>query len=218
MQCVKAESREETHVSAMAWAMAASLLVAAALALPGSAYPLEDVRGWQTTRWGMTESEVKRSVESLGLRVTSLPGPHGGALEAETPFKTSIEIDGSDYDVIFQFSGETHRLGRILIRTLDFSREHALTFYGSLRRALAEEYGPPAETQSRGTVASTTEWAFKTTTVVLSVYTETGARAPHVSQVSVTYSPTAAAPKDTKDKLLGLGLLRALGEAGRSLR
>jgi hypothetical protein len=218
MRCVKAESREESRASALVWALAASLLVAAALALPGPAYPLDDVPGWQTTRWGMTESQVKRSVESLGLEVTPLPGPHGKSLEAGTPFKTTVEIDGSDYDVIFQFSGETHRLGRISIRTLDFSREHALTFYNSLRRTLTEDYGSPGETQSRGTVASTTEWAFKTTTVVLSMHTDTGARAPHLSQVSVTYSPTAAAPMDTKDKLLGLGLLRALGEAGRSLR
>ncbi len=215
---VKAQSRGGVSSGRMTRAMGGSLLVAAvALGLPGPAYPLDDVPGWRTTRWGMTEAEVRRSVESLGLRVTALPGPRGGSLEPETPFQTTIQIDGSNYDVIFQFLEETHRLGHIVIRTLEFSRERALASYGDLLRTFTEDYGAPTGTESRGTVASTAKWVFKTTTVVLTVYTDAAARAPHVSQVSVTYSPTATAPLDAKEKLLGLGLLRALGETGRSL-
>ncbi len=218
MQSVKARSRENSIARVVAGVTAASFLIAAMLALPGPAFGLHDVQGWQNTRWGMTESEVERAVESRGLEVTPVPGPDRGTLETRTPFKTTVELGGSDCDVIFQFPGETGRLGRVVIRTLDFSRDHALEFYKSLLRTLAAEYGPPSETESRGTVASTTRWAFKTTTVILSMYTDAGARAPHVSQVSVTYTPTVEAPVNAKDKLLGLGLLRALGEAGRSTR
>jgi hypothetical protein len=195
--------------------VAVSLIVAALLVVPVPAYPLDNVLGWQNTRWGMTESEVKGSVESSGLRLVSLAGPDGRPLDAGSPFKTNIRIDGSDYDVIFQFPDEARHLGRVVVRTLDFSREHALTLHNSLLRALTETYGLPAETDSRGTLASMTKWTFRITTVLLGMYTDTGTRGPHATKVSITYASTAEPHQSIKDKILFLGLLRALGEAGR---
>jgi hypothetical protein len=194
------------------------LLTAAVLALASPAYPVDDVPGWQNTRWGMTMSEVRKSVESLGLPLAPLPAPYARALGADAPFKTSVEIAGGHYDAIFLFAEETQRLGRVLIRTVDFSRQHALALHDALLRALTERYGEPGETDSRGSVASLTRWTFKTTTVVLSRYTDMTVPGNPVTQVMVTYAPTAAAAQDPKDKLLGLGLLRALGEFGRGSR
>ncbi len=217
MRSAKAGTDDGALPGRMRYRTPVALVFSAVLALPLPAYPLDDVEGWQTTRWGMTEEEVKGSVESLGLRLTPLPASQGRSLDAGAPFKTTIEINGSHYDVIFLFPDETRRLGRILIRTLDFSREHALAFHSSLLRTLTGTYGPPGETGSRGTTASLTKWIFKTTTVVLSMYTDTAAPGHHVTQVAVAYTATAAS-KETRDKLLALALLQALGEAGRGVR
>jgi hypothetical protein len=193
-------------------------LVAAVLSPTSGAHPLDDVLGWQNTRWGMTPSEVSRSIESLKLSVTPLPPPYARALGADAPFKTSVEIAGSHYDAIFLFSADTQRLDRVLVRTLDFSREHALALHGRLLRALTEQYGPPGETESGGTTASLTRWTFRTTTVILTMHTDTPVPGNPVTQLAIMYAPTATAPEDAKDKLLGLGLLRALGEVGHSAR
>ena len=71
--------------------VAVSLIVAAPLVVPVPAYPMDNVLGWQNTRWGMTESEVKGSVESSGLRFVSLAGPDGRPLDAGSPFRTNIQ-------------------------------------------------------------------------------------------------------------------------------
>jgi hypothetical protein len=193
------------------------LAVASVLAIAPPAHALDDVSGWQTTNWGMTESEVKGSLESLGLQLTPLPTPYGRSLGA-APFKTTVEMPGGHYDAIFLFSGDTHRLGRVLLRTVDFSRPHALKLHDILLRALTEQYGRPGETESRGSTALLTRWTFRTTTVALSMYTDTAVRGNPVTQVSVIYAPTATASGDARDQLMGLGLFRALGEIGHNSR
>jgi len=193
-----------------------SLLIAVVLSVSSPAYSLDDLLGWQTTRWGMTEEEVRGQLESYGFLLTSLPAFYGRWLEADAPFSTTVEMAGSYYDAIFMFSKDTRRLGRVMIRTVDFSREHALTLHESLLRALTGNYGQPTETQAG--VASVTRWTFKTTTVVLSLYTEIAVPRNPITQVVVIYAPSLAAAEDPKDKLLGLGLLRALGEAGLRAR
>jgi hypothetical protein len=193
-------------------------LVGAVLAPMSGAHPADDVLGWQTTRWGMTPSEVKGSIESLKLPATSLPRPYGRALGADAPFQTSVEIAGNHYDAIFLFSEGTHRLDRVLVRTVDFSREHALALHDSLLGALTEQYGRPGETESRGTTATLTRWTFRTTTVTLTMHTDTAVPGNPVTHLGIIYAPTATASEDPKDKLLGLGLLRALGEIGHGAR
>ncbi|HXJ83019.1 MAG TPA: hypothetical protein VMS64_30565 [Candidatus Methylomirabilis sp.] len=193
-----------------------SLLIAIVLSVSSPAYSLDDLLGWQTTRWGMTEEEVRGLLKSHGSPLTPLPVIYGRWLEADAPFSTTVEMAGSYYDAIFMFSKDTRRLGRVMIRTVDFSHEHALSLHDNLLRALTENYGRPTETQ--GGTASLTKWIFKTTTVVLSLYTETAVPRNPITQVVVIYAPSLAAAEDPRDKLLGLGLLRALGEAGRSAR
>jgi hypothetical protein len=191
------------------------LLFSALLASASSAYPLDDVLGWRNTRWGMTEADVKGSLDTLGLPLTPLPPPYGRALGADAPFKTTVEIAGSHYDAIFVFPDDTRRLGRVLIRTVTFSRHRALELHSTLARVLTEQLGPPGETESQGSIASLTRWMFKTTSVVLSMDTDTAVPGNHVTHLAVVYAPTTTMSDDTKDKLLGLGILRALGEVGR---
>jgi hypothetical protein len=212
------ESADEGKRALTRRAVVSFLFLAAALAIGSPAYPLDDVSGWQATRWGMTETDVKGVLKSLGLSLDPLPASYGRLLDGHAPFKTSVEMAGSHYDAIFLFTSDTRRLNRVVVCTLDFSREHALKLHDTLLLALTDTYGRPGETESLGGMATRTRWIFKTTTVVLNLYTDTTAATHHVTQVSVAYAPSEAGRQDVREKLLGLALLRALGELSRSAR
>ena len=167
----------------------------------------------------MTEVDVKGALKSLGLPLDPLPASYARVLEGYVPFKSSVKMAGGYYDAIFLFPEDTRRLGKVVISTLDYSREHALKLHSSLLRALTKRYGRPGGTESLGSsMATLTRWTFKTTTIVLSLYTDTATPGRHVTQVAITYAPTVAALENPKDKLLGLALLRALGEVSRNSR
>ena len=186
-----------------------ALVLAATLAVTMPAQALEDVRGWRNTTWQMSESEVKRSVSTLGLVVTPVPASPWPAPPADVPFKTKIEIDGSEYDVAFHFLEDPRQLGRVQVGGQDVPREDALRRHATLLRMLTERLGAPSETDSRGGLLSMTRWTFKTTTIALNMYTDTGAR-DRSTQVAVTYSPTAHRAED-REKVVGFGLLQLLG-------
>ena len=186
-----------------------ALVLAATLAVTIPAQALEDVRGWRNTTWKMSESEVKRSVSTLGLVLTPVPASPWPAPFADVPFKTKIEIDGSEYDVLFHFLDDPRQLGRVQVGGQDVPREDALKRHVSLLRMLTDRLGTPSETDSRGGLLSMTRWTFKTTTIALNMYTDTGAR-DRSTQVAVTYSPTAQRAED-RGKVLGFGLLQFLG-------
>jgi hypothetical protein len=184
-----------------------TLVLAASLAVTIPAQAVDDVRGWRNTTWKMSESQVKRSVGALGLVVT--PAAASPALPATVPFTTKVDIDGSEYDVAFYFHDDSRQLGRVQVGGQDAPREDALRRHASLLRTLTERLGAPTETDSRGSLLSMTRWTFKTTTIALNMYTDTGARG-RVTQVGVTYSPTAQGGED-REKILGFGLLQLLG-------
>ena len=184
-----------------------ALALVATLAVTMPAQAVEDVRGWRNTTWKMSESEVKRSVGALGLIVTLVPA--SPASPTDVPFKTKIEIDGSEYDVLFHFLDDPRQLGRVQVGGQDVPREDALRRHASLLRTLTDRLGAPSETDSRGSLLSMTRWTFRTTTIALNMYTDTGAR-DRSSQVAVTYSPTAQRVED-REKVLGFGLLQLLG-------
>ena len=184
-----------------------TVVLAAALAVTMPAQALQDVRGWRNTSWKMSESEVKRSVAALGLVVT--PAPASPSPPAEVPFTTKVDIDGSEYEVAFHFLDDSRQLGRVQVGGQDVPREDALRRHGSLLRTLTDQLGAPTETDSRGALLSMTRWTFKTTTIALNMYTDTGAR-DRSTQVAVTYSPTAQRVED-RGKVLGFGLLQFLG-------
>lgn len=183
------------------------LVLAAILAVTMPAQALQDVRGWRNTTWKMSESEVKRSVAALGLVVT--PAPAAPSPPAEVPFTTKVDIDGSEYEVAFHFLDDSRQLGRVQVGGQDVPREDALRRHASLLRMLTGQLGAPSETDSRGALLSMTRWTFKTTTIALNMYTDTGAR-DRSTQVAVTYSPTAQRAED-RGKVLGFGLLQFLG-------
>ena len=183
------------------------LILAATLTVTTPAQALQDIRGWRNTTWKMSESEVKRSVAALGLVVT--PALASPSPPAEVPFRTKVEIEGIEYDVAFHFLDDPRQLGRVQVGGQDVPREDALRRHASLLRMLTDRLGAPSETDSRGALLSMTRWTFKTTTIALNMYTDTGAR-DRSTQVAVTYSPTAQRAED-RGKILGFGLLQFLG-------
>jgi hypothetical protein len=190
-----------------------ALVLAATLAVTMPAEALEDVPGWRNTTWKMNESEVKRSVRALGLVVTPAPASLWPLPPAELPFKTKVDIDGSEYDVAFHFLDDPRQLGRVQVGGQDSPREDALRRHGNLLRVLTDRLGAPSEADARGALLSMTRWTFKTTTISLNMYTDTGARA-RLTQVGITYSPTAQGAED-REKVLGFGLLQLLGGTWR---
>ena len=186
-----------------------ALVLAATLAVDMPAQAREDVPGWRNTTWKMSESEVKRSVRALGLVVTPAPGSPWPLSPADLPFKTKVDIDGSEYDVAFYFLDDPRQLGRVQVGGEDAPRADALRRHGSLLRILTDRLGAPSETDSRGPLLSMTRWTFQTTTIALNMYTDTGARG-RSTQVGVTYLPTAQRVED-REKILGFGLLQLLG-------
>jgi hypothetical protein len=190
-----------------------ALVLAATLAVTMPAQALEDVPGWRNTTWKMSESEVKRSVRALGLVVTPAPVSPWPLSPTELPFRTKVDIDGSEYDVVFHFLDDPRQLGRVQVGGQDAPREDALKRHGSLLRMLTDRLGAPSETDSRGVLLSMTRWTFKTTTITLNMYTDTGAHG-RSTQVGVTYSPSAQRAED-REKVLGFGLLQLFGGTWR---
>jgi hypothetical protein len=208
------KARRTQEDAPMKHVIRAGLVLAIALGPAVSAQAVDDVLGWKNTTWSMTEPDVRRSVEALGLRLTTVPASAARVQGGEGPFKTVVGVEGRECDVTFRFSSDTRRLERVVVCGLAFSREHALKLHGGVLRALTEAYGAPSEAEARGALVSVTRWSFTTTTVTLSMYTDTATPGHRPTQVSLTYAPTPRRTAD-KDKLLALGLFRLLGEAWR---
>jgi hypothetical protein len=198
-----------------AYFLAIPLALASLVAVPGPAYSLDDVLGWEGTTWEMRESEVAAYVKSRGYDlVPGQPGP-GGTVAHYVPFHTTGDVGGSACTVVFHFSERTLRLNAVVVGGIDQFRERAVKLHTSLLNRLTVRYGPPTAAESRGTVALVTQWAFRTTRIALRLDTDTGGRGHHATQVSVLYSPTASDERDADERLLLLALLKLLGEGRR---
>jgi hypothetical protein len=112
------------------------VIVANLVAAPMPAYSLADVVGWAGAAWGMTESEVTKSMASHGFHPVAGPRRLGGPSEGPRPLQTKVNIDGKPYDVAFRFSDRTRGLTAVLIGSVASSPDHAVALHDSLLRAL----------------------------------------------------------------------------------
>ena len=142
----------------------------------------EDVLGWQGTRWGMTDEEVRKTLEGAGLRLTPSAGTYSGGVVA--PFKTSIRIGAYDYEVVPQFDKEGLR--QVIIRGQS-TRPYVRKLFVELQDLLTEKYGTPAPLGDRR------EWRFKTTIIELGLF-------DIIDSVMIRYYP-ASKFKSDKEKL-----------------
>jgi hypothetical protein len=192
------------------------VIVASLVAAPMPAYSLDDIVGWEGTTWGMTESEVTKSMVSRGFNPVAGPPRHGGPFEGDIPLRRKVDIDGNTYDVAFRFSDRTRGLTEVLIGTVTDSPDHAVVLHDSLLHALTAQYGPATGTESRHGTTSLTRWIFKTTTIALHRDTGTAVRGRHLSQVSIVYLPTTRSDQREPDEgILLLLMLQMLGKGRR---
>jgi hypothetical protein len=149
------------------------------IAAPAAA--LDDVAGWQMTKWGMSETEVKAAMPD-GLRDIRPPTKYVGAY---APLASEFRVDRFQFAVVLQFSDDTRRLRQVLITADDASLDR----WAVVRDLLIEKYGLPR--QQRG---DTLVWFFPSTAIELARSTD-----PILRLTTIRYYP-AAAVKDDKGK------------------
>ena len=190
-------------------------IAASLVAAPVPGYSLDDVVGWEGTAWGMTESEVTKSMAARGFHPVAGSPRLGGPSEGPIPLQTKVDIDGNTYDVAFRFSDRTRGLTAVLIGTLAGSPDHAVALHDSLLRALTAQYGPATGAESRHSTTSLTRWMFKTTTIVLHRDTGTDVRGRRLSHVSIAYLPTRSDQREPDEGIPLLLMLQMLGKGRR---
>lgn len=126
---------------------------------------LDDLPGWNGTRWGMTAEELRAA---LGGRLSDLPGRwvYGGAY-AELAVE-DVEIGGLTFIAYLQMNAETDRLQQVL---LERRRTGAVPrAFAQVIDALTERYGSPrgdcAQAKSGGEPLDyRITWRFPSTTL-----------------------------------------------------
>ncbi len=142
---------------------AALLLGLVCWAAPAAA--LDDLPGWEATRWGMTGEELRAA---LGSRVTELPGRwvYGGAY-AELAVE-AVEIGGLSFTAYLQMNAATDRLQQVL---LERRRTGAVpAAFEQVIDALTRRYGAPAADCAQAKTAGQpldyeVTWRFPSTTL-----------------------------------------------------
>ncbi len=141
------------------------LLFALLLPWSGAAAALDDLPGWQETRWGMTAGEIEAA---LGARVLRLPGrwTYGGAY-ADLAVQ-EVDLGGLAFAAYLQMNDQSDRLQQVL---LERRRVGALpSAFERLLDTLELTYGPPtrecAQAKSGGVPLDYQMiWRFPTTTI-----------------------------------------------------
>ncbi|WP_340115950.1 hypothetical protein [Pelagibius sp. 7325] len=143
----------------------APVLLLGLMVLGGAAVAREDVAGWDATRWGMTQEEIK---SALGDRTMRLPGRwlYGHAY-ADLAVEDAA-VGGLAFTAYLQMNAESHRLQQVL---LERRRTQAVPgAFDALIDSLEGSYGPPDEvcTQAKSggePLDYQLTWRFATTTL-----------------------------------------------------
>ena len=160
----------------------AAILALALIALGGTpALALDDLAGWQETRWGMTEVQARKAA---GTETRTIDPPVNYRF-LYAPMKVPLKIGAFPLEALLQFSKETRRLQQVLVR----SDSDNPALWTLLRDLLTEKYGAPAQ------LGDKQEWRFPTTIIELM-----RVQVPSVRQIHVRYYP-ATAYRDDKPKL-----------------
>jgi hypothetical protein len=152
--------------------------------------------GWQATRWGMTEAQVRKTVEGAGLRI-AVPdkgedrwsGPD--EVSSYAPFMSHMSVGGDDYAVFFLFADDTHRLSGVSLTGKSvgsFLEKRRAT----VSRLLIEKYGEPTKKRE---LLGWEIWLVGATTIELQTL-------PTLGSISLHYRPTKRAQRpNDREKL-----------------
>jgi hypothetical protein len=124
---------------------------------------MDDLPGWQQTRWGMTESEIIEAVGSARLR--RIPREIGNNWYAELTIQ-NVEIGRFPFDITFQMANDTDRLQQVIIRHEASPNKEPTSEFRSTMQILSERFGQP---QRVGT-SDSWSWTFPTTTIYLDTF------------------------------------------------
>lgn len=140
-------------------ALVLALALVAHLAAPVAA--VEDVPGWRTLRWGMSEADARQALEAAGLIVEPETGRSRGA---SIPFGARVDIGGQPYRASFQFADDGRGLIEVALRTRT-EPTPAGTAHQAMLSRLRDELGPPHATAAKPRPTAT--WTFPTTSIAL---------------------------------------------------
>lgn len=140
-----------------------------------------DIEGWQTTRWGMTDSEIVSVVGIEKLGRIARAEYQGLYADLEIP---RIDVGRYEFKVIFQMNSETDKLTQVLVQHMpEDQRSEPKDAFNTAKKLLSERFGAP---ERQGT-SDTWLWRFPTTVIDLQYfYIE-----DIMSVVAVRYIPTA---------------------------
>jgi hypothetical protein len=143
---------------------------------------MNDVLGWQNTRWGMTEKEIIEAVSMENLQISQ---PQNFEGSYSTLSITNTKIGDFYFDVLFQMSKEDDCLIRVLIRCEELKPDgYPARQFTAAKKILSERFGQP----TRVGTTDDFQWKFPTTTITLSVIFI----ADLYSLVAISFMPTGS--------------------------
>ena len=99
----------------------------------------DDVQGWRSARWGMTEEEVLAAFPNEAKR---LEKPEKYGIVIATVGIKKLQVAGSDFVVHFSFDTEKKRLKQVNLKP-DPASKSLNVMLPTLERDLTEKYGKP---------------------------------------------------------------------------
>jgi len=125
---------------------------------------MDDLAGWQQTRWGMTEEEILAAASREPLCRQDREGGPNDFWYCDLVIQ-NVAVGGFDFTIKFQMGRETQRLLQVLINHEQSDVSQAPTAaFNAAKRILVERFGTPA----RDGTSDDWLWQFPTTTIRLS--------------------------------------------------
>jgi hypothetical protein len=141
---------------------------------------MDDLPGWQQTRWGMTESEI---IEAVGSeRLHRIPKEVGNNWYAELIIQ-NVDIGRFSFDITFQMANDNGRLQQVMIRHEAPPDKEPTEQFRSTMQILSERFGQP----KRFGTSDTWAWSFPTTTI----YLDTFCLEDMASFVAIRFAPSS---------------------------
>jgi len=146
---------------------------------------VQDVLGWQDSRWEMSTAEIQAIFKS---NVTKLPKREDFGTVYVDYAILNYDIEGGKYTVFFQMDKKTEKLSQVLIRS--DNKLPSELYFNKLESLLISKYGSPGykNDDRKPVISLDRQWTFSTTTIELS-YRWDGL-VEFGSQTTIRYFPT----------------------------